>query len=550
MNPPVLPSDADLVRGALMGQREAFELIVARYQRLICTVAYSGTGCLRDSEDIAQETFVAAWRQLGRLEEPDKLRFWLCGIARNLIHNTRRRHSREPSHAPTGAEFIGENPAPDPLPVDYAITAEEQSILWRSLEKIPELYREPLILFYREHESVAAVATQLDLSVDTVKQRLSRGRKLLAGEVAAFVAGTLQRTNPGKAFTLGVLAALPLTAATSAKAATVAVAAAKTGAAATGITFLSVLGILAGPALGLAGGLFGMRCSLKGARTERERSMLIRFSKHILLGAMIFSFSLTAYAIWLIPHFRQAPSLILGLGLGLTGGYALFVLVYAWRLGSQFYQVRQEEMRRYPELFRQPSPAQTWQPFEYRSQATCLGLPLVHIRYGRQPGQPWFQPAIGWIAIGEVSFGILFSSGALAFGGFSMGGLACGILSLGGCAVGLLSFGGVALGGVAFGGMALGWVASGGLAVAWHAGLGGLAVAHDLALGGEAIARHANDEVARAFYLAHPWLDITRPASRMLFWLICFLPVMVQGPLFFGIRKHLRNQVAASVGGV
>jgi hypothetical protein len=83
--------------------------------------------------------------------------------------------------------------------------------LWRSLEKIPELYREPLILFYREHQSIEHVAAELELSEDAVKQRLSRGRKLLQEGIEDFVEKTLRQTAPTLAFSNAVLAALPLT---------------------------------------------------------------------------------------------------------------------------------------------------------------------------------------------------------------------------------------------------------------------------------------------------------------------------------------------------
>ena len=65
------------------------------------------------------------------------------------------------------------------------------------------------MLFYREHQSIEAVAQNLELSEDAVKQRLSRGRKMLHEQVLAFVEGALEKTNPGQAFTLGVLATLP-----------------------------------------------------------------------------------------------------------------------------------------------------------------------------------------------------------------------------------------------------------------------------------------------------------------------------------------------------
>jgi RNA polymerase sigma factor (sigma-70 family) len=194
----------------------------------VCSLAYSATGSLGQSEDLAQETFVTAWKQLADLREPWKLRAWLCGITRNLIHNSLRRQERKPLHIAESLEFARELPSLAPSPPEQVISREEEAILWRSLEQIPEIYREPLILFYREHQSVEWVAQNLELTEDAVKQRLSRGRKLLHERVLAFVEGALERTGPGKAFTAGVLAALPLLA-TTAKSAAVGTTAAKGG---------------------------------------------------------------------------------------------------------------------------------------------------------------------------------------------------------------------------------------------------------------------------------------------------------------------------------
>jgi RNA polymerase sigma factor (sigma-70 family) len=221
-------NDAELVGESLAGSRDAFGQIVGRYQSLVCSLAYSATGSLSQSEDLAQDTFVTAWKQLAGLREPEKLRAWLCGIARNLINNSLRRQGREPSHQAESLEQISESHSLEPQPVEQTISNEEAAILWRSLEKIPEIYREPLVLFYREHQSVEAVAQNLELTEDAVKQRLSRGRKLLHEEVLAFVESALERTAPGKAFTVGVVAALPLLA-TTAKSATVGATAAKSG---------------------------------------------------------------------------------------------------------------------------------------------------------------------------------------------------------------------------------------------------------------------------------------------------------------------------------
>jgi RNA polymerase sigma factor (sigma-70 family) len=109
-------NDAELVAETLNGNRDAFSQIVVRYQSLICSLAYSATGSLGQSEDLAQETFITAWRRLRLLREPAKLRAWLCGIARNRINNTLRREGREPLTASEPLETAHEAPASEPSP--------------------------------------------------------------------------------------------------------------------------------------------------------------------------------------------------------------------------------------------------------------------------------------------------------------------------------------------------------------------------------------------------------------------------------------------------
>ena len=118
---------------------------------------------------------------------------------------------------------------------------------------------------------------------------------------------------------------------------------------------------------------------------------------------------------------------------------------------------------------------------EYRSKASILGLPLVHIATGAVvDGRYRRGIAMGWLAAGDVAFGVLFACGGVAIGG----------ITLGGGALGLISIGGVALGLCAVGGLSVGVVALGGAAIAWYAAVGGLAVAHDYAIGGLALARN------------------------------------------------------------
>ena len=118
-------NDAELVSESVAGNRDAFGHIVVRYQTLICSLAYSATGSLSQSEDLAQDTFVIAWKQLGDLREPAKLRSWLCSIARNLINHALRRQGREPSHAAEPLESVHDSYSPEPLPVDAPLATKK-----------------------------------------------------------------------------------------------------------------------------------------------------------------------------------------------------------------------------------------------------------------------------------------------------------------------------------------------------------------------------------------------------------------------------------------
>jgi hypothetical protein len=108
--------------------------------------------------------------------------------------------------------------------------------------------------------------------------------------------------------------------------------------------------------------------------------------------------------------------------------------------------------------------------------------------------------ARGWIAIGDVSYGVLFSMGGIAVGGIAIGGLSLGAVAIGGLGLGVLfCLAGLAVGGAALGGLAVGGMALGGLAIGGYAAFGGLAIAGKMAMGGLAIAPHANDAIARGF---------------------------------------------------
>jgi RNA polymerase sigma factor (sigma-70 family) len=200
----IAKTDAELVEASRRGEREAFGLLVSRYQDVVCAVSFSSTGNWALSQDVAQDTFIAAWHQLGQLREVSRLRSWLCGIARNIARKARKRTDRE---AAVDEEIV----AMDANPFDATAQAEVDRVVREALARIPESYREPLVLYYCENRSVRDVAGALGISEDAAMQRLTRGRRYLASGVSDLVERSLRGARPRKGFAAAVIAALPLT---------------------------------------------------------------------------------------------------------------------------------------------------------------------------------------------------------------------------------------------------------------------------------------------------------------------------------------------------
>lgn len=511
----VVISDSELVGRTRAGDRDAFAALVGRHQGAVSAVAYAVLGDLGRSEDVAQEAFLAAWRQLGELRDLAKFKAWICGIARNLALAVARRE-RQNRPLDEGHDVV----APGPTPAERAISREQQAIVWTALTALPETYREPLVLFYREQESIAGVATALDLSEAAVKQRLARGREMLRAEVTATVESALKRSGPGLAFTATVLAALPGVGAASASAATaagIAKSALPAAKAASSIGASAATGAL----LGAAGAALGAYCSWQTARYQRERDLYKRAIGVYFAGFIIFIAPFIAIALgWWGPQIIGPTAYMIWFLVWMFGFFTASGL-WIWSGIRKWRRIVAEEIAaESAEL--EPTPLRKWQSTwtgrQWSSKLRLFGLPLIDIRFGDpQPtaeelrsGRRRAQIACGWLALGERAYGVLLAIGNVAVGGIAVGGpLSVGLVAVGGFAVGGLAFGGLTLGVVgiggvstglmAFGGLAAGWMAFGGGAVAWRAAKGGFALAHEFAIGGSAAAAHANDRVAESF---------------------------------------------------
>ncbi len=514
-------NDVDLVLLSLGGDRDAFCEIVSRYQNLLCSLAYSAVRDIKHSEDIAQESFIEAWKKLDTLKDPEKLKSWLCGILRFKVSRYFRKQDNKPTE---NVDILDNHTADNEHLEDATIKEQEHALLWQTLEKMDETYREPLILFYREQQSVERVASVLDLSLDTTKQRLSRGRKMLKAAMTTLVEDTLKNSKPGIGFTSAVLFAINGIA-PPAKAAAIAGSATK----ASSVFKLTSIIIFLASISGLISAFFGVKASLKQSRTPQERLLVIKVTVAFFLAVIIYiigMFSLKHFALSTGNH-----AVLYALSTQLL--VILFVISYlylAYRMLTKTKELRAKERIFNPQAFHRESDQKNSKHREYKSRIKILGVPLFHFQFGTPEKDD--KAAVGWIAGGSTAYGLVFAWGGVATAPISVGIISFGIISIGAVGFGLLGLGTIGIGVIGFGASAIGYKAYGSLsALGWESAFsGGFAMAKEAAMAPIAFAEHVNNEYASSIIN----LNLLEHSYQ---WVLGFMTILVIVPAVWHSRK-------------
>lgn len=173
--------DAELVRAARGGDLAAFGDLVQRHQKSLVASALHLVGDAEDAEDVAQESFVQAFRSLRKLREPDRFRPWLYGILRrvSLKHVSRHRAAVVVSHEQAVSAQIIADPCNGR---DTALLAE--------LRRLPTTYREVLAARYLQGLSYREIAQVLGTSEGNIRIRCLRARRQLRQMLADVDAGS------------------------------------------------------------------------------------------------------------------------------------------------------------------------------------------------------------------------------------------------------------------------------------------------------------------------------------------------------------------------
>ncbi|KMT66818.1 RNA polymerase sigma factor [Catenovulum maritimum] len=526
-------SDANLVLASLGGDRTAFGEIVAKYQNLLCSLAYSSVGDIKHSEDIAQETFVEAWKKLNTLKDPEKLKAWLCGILKFKVSRYRRVTDNQTLKQASDID-IKVDQAPESLPMDEAaISEQEQNLLWQAINKMESNYREPLVLFYREHQSIERVASELDLSIDAAKKRLSRGRSLLKQAMTTFVEEGLAKSKPSISFTTGVLAAIEGVA-PPAQIAGVGVGSAKAGALFKISSFIIFLAAFSG----VISSFFGVKAALAQSRTQNERMQVFKvvaifFSIVIvyILGMFLLKHLAITTSENLIFYATSAQILVFG--------FTLSYLFLVYKMIDKAKALRAQERILNAEAFQRPIDQKTDKKREYKSRLKLLGIPLFHFQFS----SPEYgdTPAVAWVAGGTTAYGLLFAWGAIAIAPISVGIVSVGIVSIGAVGFGLIGLGTVGIGIIGFGSAAIGYKAYAAFsALGWESAVsGGFSIAKDAAIAPIAFAAQVNTEAATK--LSHLAL-----LEQSYLWVLAFISALVIIPAILHSHQVRQRMSSAS----
>lgn len=192
-------SDEILVEQTLSGDRDAFSLLVRRYQGMVCGLAYHRLGNFEDAQELAQEAFFNAYRNLHRLEDPKKFSNWLHSITSNtcISWSRKRRLDTIPLDSETGVhEAMDTLPSPE----ETVLVEEQQDSVRNAMSNLPEPHRLAVTLYYMDGLSVDEVGAFLDIPAGTVKSRLHKARKQLKGDLMAMVEQTFADQKPGDGF--------------------------------------------------------------------------------------------------------------------------------------------------------------------------------------------------------------------------------------------------------------------------------------------------------------------------------------------------------------
>lgn len=159
-------------------RRMAFRAVVERYQESVFRLSFHLTNNAEEAEDIAQETFVAAYGTLAKLRPGSSIEAWLTSIAVNRARDYLKshRHAKTDLAAPEDLPQLTDGELD---PEEAASAIQREKLLREAIEHLPAAYRTVIVLRDIEDKSYEEIRQILPLPLTTLKMRVIRGRLLL-----------------------------------------------------------------------------------------------------------------------------------------------------------------------------------------------------------------------------------------------------------------------------------------------------------------------------------------------------------------------------------
>jgi len=166
-----------LVEAAQRGDREAFGLLVERYERTVYAVALRRLGNHAEAQELVQEVFIQALRKIDQLRQPEAFAGWLRSITVRLSIN---RAVRQRGPLAIDSEALDAQCVESVTPLTEALRSERREQVHTALSELGELDRETLEAFYLRGQSLIEMSEEFEAPIGTIKRRLHVARKRLA----------------------------------------------------------------------------------------------------------------------------------------------------------------------------------------------------------------------------------------------------------------------------------------------------------------------------------------------------------------------------------
>jgi RNA polymerase sigma-70 factor (ECF subfamily) len=171
-------TDEEVIAGVLAGNRELYEVLVRRHTSRLYRAAVSILRSASDAEDVVQDAFVSAYQHLGQFAGRAKFSTWLTRIAVHRALEVAQGRREESLDVPE-QDYKSRLRSRGRNPEEHAVRREANVLLDQALARLPEIYRDVVVMRYLQENDTAETAQNLNITESNVKVRLHRACSMM-----------------------------------------------------------------------------------------------------------------------------------------------------------------------------------------------------------------------------------------------------------------------------------------------------------------------------------------------------------------------------------